>query len=129
MWFLLRMILWLGIILVLLPSLGSQSVPKPQISASEALRTAKVVATDIQHFCERQREACVVGSQATVTLGQRAQAGAKILYEFLGEQFDLKVSRPVPTTPAKTLRPADPVPPWRDPQPVNTLEKHPEERQ
>jgi hypothetical protein len=137
MWFLLRMILWLGIVLVLLPSVGSQSVPKSQVSASEALRAAKVVATDIQHFCERQREACVVGSQATVTLGQRAQAGAKMLYEFLSEQFDLKESRPAPTTnavptrplglPAQTLRPADLVPPWRDPQPVETLEKHPGE--
>ena len=56
MWFLLRMILWLCIVLVLLPSIGSQSVPKSQVSASEALRAAKVVATDIQHFCERQRE-------------------------------------------------------------------------
>ena len=125
MWFLLRMILWLGIVLVLLPSVGSQSVPKSQVSASEALRAAKVVATDIQHFCERQHEACVVGSQATVTLGQRAQAGAKLLYEFLSEQFGLKESRPEPTTPAQTLRPADLVPPWRDPQPVETLEKHP----
>ena len=127
MWFLLRMILWLCIVLVLLPSIGSQSVPKSQVSASEALRAAKVVATDIQHFCERQREACVVGSQATVTLGQRAQAGAKMLYEFLSEQFDLKESRPVPTTSAQTLRPADLVPPWRDLQPVDTLEKHPGE--
>ena len=137
MWFLLRMLLWLGIVLILLPSVGSQSVPKSQVSASEALRAAKVVATDIQHFCERQREACVVGSQATVTLGQRAQAGAKMLYEFLSEQFDLKESRPVPTTnavptrplgsPAQTLRPADLVPPWRDLQPVDTLEKHPGE--
>jgi hypothetical protein len=134
MWFLLRVILWLGIVLVLLPSVGSQSVPKPQISASEALRAAKVVATDLQHFCERQREACVVGSQATVTLGQRAQAGAKMLYEFLGQQFDLKESRPVPTTnvvptrtlglPSQTLRPADLVPPWRGPQ---SVEKHPGE--
>jgi hypothetical protein len=125
MWFLLRMILWLGIVLVLLPSIGSQSVPKSQVSASEALRAAKVVATDIQHFCERQHEACVVGSQASVTLGQRAQAGAKLLYEFLSEKFGLKESRPVPTTSAQTLRPADLVPPWRGPQPVNTLEKYP----
>ncbi|MGA8801434.1 MAG: DUF5330 domain-containing protein, partial [Pseudolabrys sp.] len=125
------MLLWLGIVLILLPSVGSQSVPKSQVSASEALRAAKVVATDIQHFCERQREACVVGSQTTVTLGQRAQAGAKMLYEFMSEQLDLKEPRPastmkaVPTTPAQTLRPADLVPPWRDPQPVNMLEKYP----
>jgi hypothetical protein len=36
MWFLLRMTFWLGLVLVLLPSVGSQPVPKSQVSASEA---------------------------------------------------------------------------------------------
>jgi hypothetical protein len=134
MWFLLRMTFWLGIVLILLPSAGSQSVPKSQVSTSEALWAAKVVAADIQHFCERQREACVVGSQATVTLGQRARAGAKILYEFLSEQFGSNEFRPIPTTDlvplppirpsSQTLRPADLVPSWRAPQQIETpLEK------
>jgi hypothetical protein len=129
MWFLLRMTFWLGIVLILLPSVGSQPVPKSHVSTSEALWAANVVAADIQHFCERQREACVVGSQATVTLGQRAQLGAKMLYEFLSEQVRTNESRPTPTTgsipipptrpPQQTLRPADLVPPWR-PQPTGT---------
>ena len=134
MWFLLRMIFWLGIVLILLPSAGSQSVPKSQVSTSEALWAAKVVAGDIQHFCERQREACVVGSQATVTLGQRARVGAKILYEFLSEQFGSNEFIPIPTTDlvplppirpsSQTLRPADLVPSWRAPQQIETpLEK------
>ena len=97
MWLLLRMTFWLGIVLVCLPTLGSQPVPKSQVSASEALRAATVAVADIQHFCERQREACIVGSQASVTLGQRAQAGAKMLYEFLGEQFASDGTRPVRT--------------------------------
>src|SRR5580765_1158120 len=123
MWFLLRMTFWLGVVLVLLPNVGSQPVPKSQVSASEAVHAAKVAAADIQHFCERQWEACVVGSQAAVTLGERAQAGAKMLYEFLSEQFGSDESRPVRTTgsvsvpPARpsqhTLLPADLVPPWR----------------
>ena len=76
MWFVLRMIFWLGVVFVLLPNGGSQSPPKSQISASQALLAAKGIVADIQHFCERQPEACVVGSQATVTLGQRAQGGS-----------------------------------------------------
>ena len=40
MWFLLRMTFWLGIVLVLLPNVGSQPVPKSQISASEAVSSA-----------------------------------------------------------------------------------------
>jgi hypothetical protein len=127
MWLLLRMTFWLGIVLVCLPSIGSQPVPKSQLGVGEALRAAQVVVTDVQHFCERQREACVVGSQASVTLGQRAQAGAKMLYEFLSAQFGSDESRssrttgfvPVPRArPSQdTLRPADLVPPWRSPQP------------
>jgi Family of unknown function (DUF5330) len=136
MWFLLRMTFWLGVVLVLLPNVGWQSVPKSQINASEALLAAKDIVTDIQHICERQREACAVGSQTTVTLGQRAQVGAKILYEFLSEQFgsygrrpeQITASPPIPPrTPLQdTLRPADLVPPWRAPQPVdNEHDKRP----
>jgi Family of unknown function (DUF5330) len=130
MWFLLRMSFWLGVVLVLLPNVGSQPVPKSQISASEALLAAKDIVADIQHFCERQPEACVVGSQATVTLGQRAQVGAKILHEFLSEKFGSQESRSVrtkgsvlipPARPSQhTLRPTDLAPPWRGPQPTDT---------
>jgi hypothetical protein len=130
MWFLLRITFWLGVVLVLLPNGGSQPVPKSQVSASEAFSAAKGAMADIQHFCERQREACVVGSQATVTLGQRARVGAKMLYEFLSEQFGSDEPKPtqakesVPVPPARplqhTLRPADLAPPWRGPQPTDT---------
>jgi hypothetical protein len=130
MGFLLRLTFWLGIVLVLLPSVGSQPLPKSQVSASEALRAAKVVVEDIQQLCQRQPEACVVGSQASLTLGQRAQAGAKMLYEFLREQFGVGEVGPSRTTnfvpvprarPSKdTLQPPDLVPPWRSPQPTDT---------
>jgi hypothetical protein len=130
MWFLLRMTFWLSIVLVCLPNVGSQPLPKSQVSASEALQAAKGVMADIQHFCERQREACVVGSQVSLTLGQRAQAGAKMLYEFLREQFGIDETRPARTTgfvpvprarlSPDTLQPADLVPAWRSPQPTDT---------
>jgi Family of unknown function (DUF5330) len=128
MWFLLRMTFWLGVVLVFLPNVGSQPVPKSQISPSEALLAAKDIVADIQHLCERQPEACVVGSQAAVTLGQRAQVGAKILYEFLSEQFgshesiSVRTMGSIPIPPARpsqhTLRPTDLAPPWRGPRPT-----------
>lgn len=130
MWFILRMTFWMGVVLVLLPNGGSQPLPKSQVSASEAFSAAKGAVTDIQHFCERQQEACVVGSRTAVTLGQRAQAGAKMLYEFLSERFGTNERRParttdsVPVPPARpsqqTLRPVDLVPPWRGPDPTDT---------
>jgi hypothetical protein len=122
------MTFWLGVVLVLLPSVGSQPAPQPQVSAGEAIWAAKTAIADMQHFCERHRQACVVGSQAAATLGQRAQAGAKILYEFLSEQFGTgeatapQSTASVPSSAAKpsqnTLRPSDLEPAWRDPAPV-----------
>ena len=124
--FLLRMAFWLGVVLVLLPSGGSQPVPPSQVSAGEAFSAAKVALTDLQHFCDRQPDVCVVGSHTATTLGQRAQAGAKILYEFLNEKFGSEEptrtsttgSVPVPAArPSQhTLKPADLAPAWRGPR-------------
>jgi len=133
MWFLLRMTFWLGVVLVLLPNVGSHPVPKSTIDGIEALLAAKNIVTDIKHICERQREACAVGSETTVTLGQRAQVGAQILYNFLSEQFASYGRKPgqatasVPTSPRTplqdTLRPRDLAPPWRVPQPTDERDK------
>ena len=87
MWFILRMTFWLCVVLVLLPNSGSHTMPKAQVSAGEAFSSAKDVMIDFEHFCERQQEARVVGSRTAITLGQRAQAGAKMLYEFLSERL------------------------------------------
>jgi hypothetical protein len=129
MWFLLRVTFWLGLVLVLLPVGGTQPLPPSPVSAGDALSAAKAAVSDIQQFCERQRSACEVGSQTAVTLGQRAQAGAKILYEFLHEQFGGDESAGAQPTgsiaaqePASqhTLRPSDMAPVWRGPQPRET---------
>ena len=98
MWFLLRMTFWLAIVLVLLPTGGSQTATEAQVSAGEAFSAAQGAVTDFEHFCERQQEACVVGSRTAVTLGRRAQAGAKMLYEFLSERLGSNESASVRTT-------------------------------
>jgi hypothetical protein len=76
----------------------------------------------MQQFCERQPNVCEVGSQTAVTLGQRAQVGAKMLYEFLQEWVNADENKPTGSlTPATTgrsqhtLRPNDLSPPWRGP--------------
>jgi hypothetical protein len=124
--FLLRVTFWLGVVLILLPSSGSQPVPPSQVSAGDAFSAAKAAMSDIQQFCARQPGVCEVGSQTAVTLGQRAQAGAKILYEFLHEQFGNEDATGAQSTgsvtantkPSQhTLRPADLSPPWRGPDP------------
>ena len=128
--FLLRMAFWLTVILVLLPSGGSQPTPKVNMSAVDAMSAAKATMTDMRSFCERQPGACAVGSQAAVAIGHRAQAGAKMLYEYLNEQLgphdsdtvaSTATGKAVPQPAARpsqhTLSPADLAPAWRGPQP------------
>jgi uncharacterized protein DUF5330 len=124
------MTFWLGLVLVLLPNVSSQLMPKSQVSTSDVLVAASDIVADIQHFCERQPQACIIGSQTMVTLGERTQAATKILYEFLSDQFGSSGSTSVQTTggipipPARpsqhTLRPTDLTRPWHAPQSSKT---------
>jgi hypothetical protein len=50
MWFVLRMTFWLAVVLVLLPTGGSQTAPKSQVSAGEAFAAARGAVTDFEHF-------------------------------------------------------------------------------
>jgi hypothetical protein len=132
--FLLRMAFWLTIILALLPSGGSQPTLKLNVSAVDAVSAAKATVSDVRSFCERQPDACTVGSQAAVTIGHRAQAGAKMLYQYLNEHQYLNErfgshdagtplnaasgeSVPLPTArPSQhTLSPSDLAPAWHTP--------------
>jgi hypothetical protein len=125
--FLLRLGFWLTVILVCLPSGGSQSPSNVNISAGEAITAAAAAMSDVKQFCGRQSDACVVGSQVAAALGQRAQAGAKMLYEFLNEhvgpgetgtvsEWDGKaVPVPSPKPSQNTLVAPDRLPAWRGP--------------
>ena len=127
--FLLRMAFWLTIILALLPSGGSQPTPTINVSALEAMSAAKATVTDMGSFCGRQPDACSVGSQAAVAIGHRAQAGAKMLYDYFNEHFGSRdagttakaangtaLPLPTPRPSQHTLSPADLAPGWRGPQ-------------
>jgi hypothetical protein len=128
MFFLLRTAFWISIVLALLPTGGSQ--PKSNetpIRAIEAVSAAGAAMSDMSQFCGRQPEACVVGAQAVSAFGQRAQAGAKMVYEILSEKMAPAETGSV--TPSKaantggtkgsqqTLKPADLEPAWRGPAP------------
>jgi Family of unknown function (DUF5330) len=86
MFFLLRMAFWLSIVLILLPSgTTQQAQPVSNVGAADAISAASATVQDLRGFCARQPDACSVGSQVAVSLGYKAQAGAKMLYEFLNE--------------------------------------------
>ena len=134
MFFLIRVAFWLSVVFVLLPTGGSKqnaqtTAPNPDFSAVEAFSAATATVSDMRHFCERQPDACAVGSQAAITFGQRAQAGAKMVYEFINERLASQETGSVATHTAagkptasaskasqNTLTPTDLVAPWRGQQ-------------
>ena len=88
--FLLRMAFWLTLVLALLPTGSSQPqahASAPQIDAADAVVAAGAAVSDMSGFCDRQPEACKVGAQAAVVIGQRAQAGASMVYDFIQERM------------------------------------------
>jgi Family of unknown function (DUF5330) len=124
MMFLLRTTFWLSVVLLVLPISTSQ--PKneePQISTIQAVSAAGAAVSDMGNFCSRQADACAVGSQVLVHLGHKAQAGAKMLYEFFTEKMDstASVKHGVTTTGSvpsqNTLTQKDLAPAWRGPAP------------
>ena len=133
--FLFKMAFWLSLVLVLLPSGGSGPTPKMPVNAGDAMSAAKSAVDDMRSFCERQAQACTVGSQAAVAIGHRAQAGAKMLYDFLTEQLGpgetgslkRRVDASAPMPPLRdsqhTLTPTDLAAPWRGPQPPRAGER------
>jgi hypothetical protein len=87
MFFLLRMVFWLGLVLVLLPREKTPESEKlPQIGASEAVSAATAAVSDMGQFCKRQPTACEVGGQAATVIGQRAQDGARKLYQIITDK-------------------------------------------
>jgi hypothetical protein len=131
MFFLLRMAFCLSVVLVLLPSGGSQqhtaTAPGAELGAMETLSAASATVSDMRGFCARQPDACAVGSQAAAAIGQRAQAGARMVYDFISERAAPRDTGSITTTKPRqvasqaapaaksqdTLTAADLVPAWR----------------
>src|SRR5438552_13626595 len=107
MFFLLRVAFWLTIVLALLPTGSSQPTANGP-GATETVAAASAAVSDVSHFCERQADACEVGSQAAVLIGQRAQAGARLVYDFIHERMARSETGSLPqvrTTAARAGRP------------------------
>ncbi len=125
MFFLIRAAFWLSIVIILLPTGSQQPKSMPTIETAEAVSAASAAVSDMRQFCDRQPEACTVGSQAAVAFGYKAQAGAKMLYDFLTDALAPAETgsvtsigkREVTAKSQDTLLPADLAPAWRGPLP------------
>jgi hypothetical protein len=138
MLFLLRVAFWLTVVLALLPYGSSRPITTgPQVGAVDAVVAASAAVSDVSGFCNRQPGACAVGANAAAAIGQRAQAGAKMVYEFINDrvaggetgslppQHSLESDtrpvtvRTIPVDPDSqtTLKTSDLEPDWRGPSP------------
>jgi hypothetical protein len=122
MMFLLRTAFWIGVVLALLPTFSpKQSAPAATgFGATEAVTAASATFGDMIQFCNRQPEACAAGAQFASAFGQRAEAGAKMLYQIVGEKLArANGSADAADTTAdlsqNTLTSADLAPAWRGP--------------
>src|ERR1041385_4007236 len=87
MFFLVRVAFWLTVVLVLLPSGSSQKgAQAAKFGTTDAVVAAGAAVSDRSNFGEPQPAAGEVGAQAAVAIGQRAQAGAMMVYEFINER-------------------------------------------
>src|SRR5215471_483282 len=116
MFFLLRMTFWLGLVLILLPSGSSHEPQGSQVAASDAISAASATVGDLRQFCARQPDACTVGSHVASQLGSRAQAGARMLYEFVTE--NMKRKEGANANSPRPIKPADGA--WVDKDSQNT---------
>src|SRR4029079_4573231 len=138
MFFLLRLALSLCLVCILLPSGNKSSSTDAKIDASEAVTMATAAVSDVRGFCERQPDACVTGGKVAVALGQKAEAGARTLYDFVTKLREKAASGdktgsgpgtlyPLDALPASgdktgsvpgTLTPSDLAPAWHAPVPL-----------
>ena len=81
------------------------------------MSAAKATVTDMRSFCDRQPEACATGSHVAVALGQRAQSGAKLIYDYLTEYLGPSAREAGSNAGRDTLMPSDLASPWRGPRP------------
>lgn len=127
MFFLLRIVFWLGVVCVLLPSGGSKlATPETRINATQAVTLASAAVSDMRGFCERQPDACKVGSKVAVAIGHKAEAGARTLYELVTATVSKTSTQPQKSAAEKpaskvvtvsivdhgTLKPLDMAPAW-----------------
>jgi hypothetical protein len=121
MFFLLRIAFWLGVVCVLLPN-GGATTKNADVDTAGAVSAATAAVSDAAGFCSRQPDACVVGGKVAAAIGQKAEAGARTLYEMistkLAERSHGDKADTAPVAIRGTLTATDMAPGWHAPVPL-----------
>ncbi|KAA5602849.1 DUF5330 domain-containing protein [Blastochloris sulfoviridis] len=86
MGFLLRAALLLVVVLALIPTGSGTDSRTGAIGAGDAMSAAQAAIEDARGFCTRQPDACAFAGRFASALTDKAEAAAKMLYEFLRDQ-------------------------------------------
>ena len=117
MFFLLRTAFWLSIVVLLLPAdPAKRDSARPQLGTLETLGVAQAALEDARGFCARRPEACEAGSLALLSFGEKAQYGAKLVYEFISDKLGddpAKHAEQAERPGRHTLTPTDVSPAWK----------------
>jgi hypothetical protein len=127
MMFLIRVAFWLSIVVLLLPTGKSpETAQGPQIGTTDILSAAGAAFADMRQFCTRQPDACTTGAQMATAFGHKAQASARLVYNFLTEKLGDDGGAPAQAAATadvgtdasqNTLTADDRAPAWRGPTP------------
>ena len=101
MFFLFRLAFWVGLVLLLLP-FGLKGSDGRDVSVFDAFGAAQALVADLRGFCDRQPQACAVGGQMAGHLVEKAQVGARWVYESIGHHEG------APPAPVQGAAPAQP---------------------
>ncbi|MFD1333860.1 DUF5330 domain-containing protein, partial [Methylopila musalis] len=99
MMFLIRTAFWISVLMLVLPisvGAGPDGKDGPAIDPLSALTAAGATVSDLSSFCERQPDACTVGSQALKLVGERARASAEMVGDYLAGDAPSREAAPAP---------------------------------
>ncbi|AGA64382.1 hypothetical protein B488_03900 [Liberibacter crescens BT-1] len=99
MWFLLKKILFISLILVVISTFSTKNPTKEAIDASEDLSSAIFAASGVFHYvsniCIEKPDICKKGVQAFFSLKERTLRGAKLAYELIDSKLGENKHKPV----------------------------------
>jgi hypothetical protein len=89
MWFLVKCAFWLSVVVLLLPiPENERHANVAYVSTGEAVSALTAALNDMRGFCTRNPEACTTGANAAQSFGHKAQAGARMLHDFISERLE-----------------------------------------
>lgn len=85
MFFLLRTTFWIGLVLLLLPIGTGSDEDAPSIGIVQVYMAAQSTLRDMGGFCERNPNACEMGSSVVTIVGLKAKEAARLVYDYLSD--------------------------------------------